>query len=205
MPFADFSVEKLIARTPMAVQYLWIVDVQIPGGNNARDLTLLAVSASIPGVTNEEIEVPYMNSRFWIAGRRNWETIDVTFREDESGLVTRNFYNWHNLIYNVEGYGEGGIPKEYKSRMDISLLTRKGEEIAQWLLYGVWPQTQPNTDLGYANEEVLEVAVTFRYDYWTRNPVSEKGLVETGLPGGGSLEIPGVPRPSIEAGVSIST
>jgi len=193
MPFEDFSVERLINRIPPALQYLWVVDVQIPGDSltDTRDMTLLARTAQIPGFTNGEITVPYMNSEFYIAGKRTWETMDITFMEDERGIITRSFYNWANLIYNVEGYGEGGVPKDYKSRIDVTLLTRKGEGIATWLMYGCWPTTIGNTEVSYTAEEVLEIPVTFRYDYWTRSAIAGR-IKEFGLPTGGRLDLPGV-------------
>lgn len=191
MAFEDFSVEKLAARKEPARLYLWTIDLVPPGASDVESLTLQARTVSLPGIENNEIVIPYMNSEFYIPAKRTWETLDIGFMENENGIITKTFYDWSNRIYNVEGYGEGGYQSDYKSRLDITPLTVKGEEIAQWIVYGCWPKTITAIDLDYESDAPMIVTVTFRFDYWIRNPVIGK-ISETGLPVSGQLNIPGV-------------
>jgi hypothetical protein len=169
MAFEDFSVEKLAARTPPARMYLWAVDLIPPGvGGDPSVLTLQARSCTIPGLTNNEITIPYMNSEFYIAGRRTWETFDIMFMENELGEVYKVFYDWCNKIYNVDGFGEGGVPRDYKARLDITRLTVAGATIDEFIVYGAWPTTIGTIDMAYDNEEIQTMTVTFRFDFWSR-------------------------------------
>jgi len=192
MPFEDFSVERLSGRTPPARSYLWTIDLTPPGTlPDPSLLTLQARTVSIPSMTDDEIEIPYMNSRFWIAGRRNWDTIDIQFMENEKGDIYQIFYDWKSKIYDVENFGTGGVPLDYKSRIDITKLTVKGEAIDEFILQGAWPSVLQNVDLDYGSDEVLLVSVTFRFDYWIRNPKKAK-LQATGVPSPGQLQAPGI-------------
>lgn len=169
MAFADFSVEKLAARNPPARMYLWTVELIPPGAKGDPSvLTMQARSCSIPGLTNNEIVIPFMNSEFYIAGRRTWETFDVVFMENELGEVYKIFYDWNNKIYNIDGYGEGGAPREYKARLDITRLTTKGSVIDEFIVYGAWPTAVGPIDMAYDNEEAQTMSITFRFDFWSR-------------------------------------
>ncbi len=39
------------------------------------------ISTSRPKVTINEVEIPFLNTSTYVAGRFNWESIDVTFKD----------------------------------------------------------------------------------------------------------------------------
>lgn len=192
MSFKEFNVERLAGRTPPARLYLWTVDLTPPGINLADPslLTMYARTCSLPGITNGEITIDYMNSQFYIAGKRTWDTFDVAFMENEKGDIYKVFYDWCNKIYNIEGFGEGGVPKDYKTRMDITRLDVKGNEIDQFIVIGAWPTTLGGIDFDYTSEDVQTITITFRFDYFTRNPKAAT-TQESGVPSF-NLEVPGI-------------
>lgn len=146
--------------------YLWMVEFDPPGGNG-RDLVLSARTASLPGVTREEYEVPFKNARFYICGKTGFETMDFTFMENESGNVRQTFEEWNNLLYNPAD-GTQKPPAEYKKDITIHLLSTEGEKTQTYKLIGCWPQNIPNTELTYDSNDPLMITITMRFDYYTK-------------------------------------
>ena len=146
--------------------YLWMVEFDPPGGNG-RDLVLSARTSALPGVTREEIEIPFKNARFWICGKTTYETMDFTFMETETGIVKDTFETWNNLLYNPET-GEQASASDYKKDITIHLLSTAGIKTQSYRLEGAWPQTMANVELTYDSNDPLLITVTFRFDSYVK-------------------------------------
>jgi len=190
MAFREFSIENLAGKTPPARTYLWLVFITPISSSGPSDLlTAYARKCGIPSLDMGEQTITYMNSRFYIATRKDWSTTDVTFLDNEKGEIYGMFYRWHLRMYNVEGAGEGAVPKEYKSRMDIHRLTVKGDTIDEFQFYGVWPKTVSALDMDYEADGATTFSVTFRYDFFLRNP--NQDTFYEGFPSS-DLSVPGI-------------
>ena len=146
--------------------YLWMVEFDPPGGGG-RDLVLSARTANLPGITREEIEIPFKNSRFWICGKTNYETIDFSFMETEAGIVRNTFEKWNLLLYNP-ATGTQKPASEYKKDITMHLLSTEGAKTQSYRLEGAWPFTMGNTELTYDTNDPLVLTITFRYDSYTK-------------------------------------
>ena len=51
-------------------------------------------SASRPSITQNEVEIPFLNTSTWVIGRFTWEAIDVTFRDPIGPSASQAIMEW---------------------------------------------------------------------------------------------------------------
>lgn len=162
------QVTQLTQVGDFARSYLWFVQFpNIPGGGDARSLKVLAETASIPGVSNEAIELTYMAMKFKIAGRQSYDhTLDMTFRETSTMIVSRALLNWHKQITD-NTLGIGKSPNDYKiDGVQFHLLDPSAKAIAVFNVNGMYLENLPSFELNYDSSEIIKRSATFSFDTW---------------------------------------
>jgi len=130
------------------------------------ELSAYAKTVDLPNISKEPIIHEYMNSKIMYAGRdSSSKTFQATFWDDESLIIMDYMHRWMALSGDIE-FGDGITKKDYIKRVDIKLkdvtdlLTTGNIEI-----YNVFPTELTTTTLSYENSDVLEISMTFAYDY----------------------------------------
>ena len=54
-------------------------------------------SASRPSITQNEVEIPFLNTSTWVIGRFTWESISVTFRDPIGPSAAQAIMEWVRL------------------------------------------------------------------------------------------------------------
>ena len=148
---------------------MWQVLIPVPvGGGDPVTYQIRAQSSQIPGRSNDDISLPYMQTAgIVVAGKlafpHKWA---CTFIEGEDKLVFDAIHSWQQLIvHDVAGIGVGD--PSYKTDVYITLLTTQGDTFMALKIKGAW--IQQNADLGLtyaAGDGTVKYAVTFTYDSW---------------------------------------
>ena len=77
-------------------------------------------SASRPSITQNEVEIPFLNTSTWVIGRFTWESISVTFRDPIGPSAAQAIMEWVRLqsesITGRQGYAAG-----YKKDIDLEM------------------------------------------------------------------------------------
>lgn len=149
---------------------LFKVEVNNPiVGDADTAITFQAKAASAPALTLNEIEFPYMARKVYFAGAQAFEAWNVTVAEDEDFLVRNSLETWSNYINSVQGNVRKfatANPAEYKTTAKISQLSKDGQVLRLYQMFGVWPQAIAAIDYSWENDAIAEYDVTFRFDYF---------------------------------------
>lgn len=142
-------------------QYQWIL--RIPGIDGEKVLELSLRGGALPSESSEEIEIPILNGRVYVAGRQQYDSGSFTFNDyvdqDTMGLIGL----WRDKIYNpktkIQGYAAN-----YKFKGELVLYGPDYTVERIWWLHGLWPQAVNNGTISYESSETVQIEVTFRYD-----------------------------------------
>ena len=121
-------------------------------------------TASRPSMTIGEVEIPYMKTSSWVAGRVTWENFDVTFIDSIGPSTSQAIMKW---IYQcvVPESGRMGFAASYKKELVLKLLGPAGTEVEKWVIRGAWPVSASFGDLDYSSEDLTDVTVSIKFDY----------------------------------------
>lgn len=127
------------------------------------DVELAVNSMSLPVISTEPIEIPFMNETRKVAGKIMVEVGELTVRDyidpDIAGLVE----NWMGKVRNVK---EGKIYKarDYKSDGTIYTYDGEGNIHQQWRLVGCWPTNYNPGQLDYSASDQVLITLSISID-----------------------------------------
>lgn len=120
-------------------------------------------STSRPTVTINSVEVPFLNTSTYVAGRFNWETIDATFKDPIGPSASQALMEWVRLCAESVT-GRMGYSAGYKKDIDLELLDPPGGVVQKWRLEGVFITSANFGSLDYSDDAIADIAVTLRPD-----------------------------------------
>ena len=148
-------------------QYLWALS--IGGGIEAW----MCRTVKRPDINFEEITLDYMNTRRYLAGKFDWQTLDVTLLDPIDNSAADAVIAWIRTV--GDEYSTAKFPaSDYKRQITITLLDGAGLGIETWVLEGVWPQATNFGDLDYSANDPVEITMTLRYDRAWRTSVASQ-------------------------------
>ena len=139
------------------------------------ELTKQVISADRPKVNFEEIEVPTYNSRAYLAGRHNWEPINLELRDDVNNRVQTMVGEQIQKQFDFyeQSSAASGIDYKFTTRIEI-LDGGNGANTPNVLdtfeLYGCFVQNVNYNSLGYAENSAVTVTLAIRYDNAIQTP-----------------------------------
>lgn len=120
-------------------------------------------SGSRPAITIEEVPIQFLNTETYVAGRFNWETIDVTFRDPIGPSAAQAMMEWVRL-HAESVTGRMGYAAGYKKDVELELLDPTGVVIEKWILQGTMLTNVNFNDLDYGSSDVADINATLRFD-----------------------------------------
>lgn len=121
------------------------------------------MSASRPTVTINSTEVAFLNTSTFVAGRFNWDTIDVTFRDPIGPSASQALMEWIRLCAESVT-GRMGYAAGYKKDIDLELLDPPGAVVQKWRLEGVFITSANFGSLSYDDDAIADITCTLRPD-----------------------------------------
>jgi hypothetical protein len=120
-------------------------------------------TASRPKATIGSVEIPFMNTSTWVAGRFKWDAISLTFRDPIGPSASQALMEWFRqhaeTVTGRMGYAAG-----YKKDIEIDMLDPTGVAVERWRCEGVFITDLNFQDLSYAEEGLAEIQVTIQPD-----------------------------------------
>lgn len=154
-----------------AVPNRFEVIITRPGGSatESRKVSMRCESINLPGrnlnsTTDSNIYGP---TREIVDGVTYADDINMTFQAS-SGLEERVFFEeWQALAFDERSWNVGYY-NDYISTVDIYVLDRQNQRRFGLKLHEAFPKTIGATELSQsANNELIKLAVTFSFRYWT--------------------------------------
>ena len=123
----------------------------------------LMKTAARPTIAIEEIEVPFINSTRYLAGKTKFETLAVTLHDPIAPSGAQQVMEWVRTHFESVS-GRGGYADFYKRDCQLKLLDPVGTVVELWDLKGAFLTNATFGDLDYAAEDPTEVSLTLRFD-----------------------------------------
>ena len=120
-------------------------------------------STSRPTITIKDIEIPFLNTSTYVAGRFSWGTISVTFRDPIGPSASQALMEWVRLCAESVT-GRMGYAAGYKKDVDLEMLDPTGVVVERWKMEGCFLTTVNFQSLSYSDDKVMTIQATLRPD-----------------------------------------
>ncbi len=140
------------------------------GGADSQPVSMQAVTVTRPKITFDEIELHRYNSRAWVAGKHNWEPMNLTLEDDVTGTassVIQAQLQKQQWLIGAEGQwlaaaGEGSL---YKFVTYLDMLDGNDQVIEKWTVEGCFIQNADYGDLDYSANDKVTITLAVRFDH----------------------------------------
>jgi len=120
-------------------------------------------SAKRPSATIKDVEIPFLNTSTYVAGRFVWETIDVTFKDPIGPSASQALMEWFRL-HAESVTGRMGYAAGYKKDIELEMLDPVGVVVEKWILQGTFLTKLGFGDLDYSRDDLATITCTLRMD-----------------------------------------
>lgn len=135
----------------------------------ATELTKQVMDVTRPTVNFDEIEIPVYNSRVYLAGKPQFDTITLNLRDDASGevqkLVGQQIQKQFDFI--EQASARSGIDYKFTTRIEIldgGNANLEPQVLETTNMYGCMVTSANYNDLNYGTNDPVQVSLTVRFD-----------------------------------------
>ena len=154
---------------------------------DSQALTFQAITCDRPKLSFEKVTLDRYNSRAYVAGKHQFDPINVTFEADIGGnvasVIQRQLEQQQRII------GMSAAPRlpsalagqEYKFSITQEILDGDNTPIEVWYIEGAWIENTDYTDLDYAASETIKIQLTISYDHARQEILGLPGRATGGM------------------------
>ena len=121
-------------------------------------------STARPHITINPVEIPFLNTSTYVAGRFTWGTINVKFRDPIGPSASQALMEWVRL-HAESVTGRMGYAAGYKKDIDLEMLDPTGVVIEKWSLIQCFLTDVDFGSVGYTDDGLADISLTLRPDY----------------------------------------
>lgn len=159
------------------LQYRFRVVFENLGVSTPRtELTKQVIDFTRPAVTFANIDVPVYNSTVRLLGKHEWADITCNIRDDASGSVAKLVGEQlqKQLDFMEQASAASGIDYKFITRLEMLDGGNGAHEptvLETWEIYGCYLQGVNYGSLSYGTSEVVQIALTLRFDNALQTPL----------------------------------
>lgn len=120
-------------------------------------------SANRPKVSQNVVEIPFLNTSTWVAGRFTWDSISVTFRDPIGPSASQALMEWFRL-HSESVTGRQGYAAGYKKDVELEMLDPTGVVVEKWIMQGIVLGNLDFGSLDYSDDALADVTVDMQPD-----------------------------------------
>lgn len=120
-------------------------------------------TAARPTVATERLEIPWINSRRYIAGKTTFSEMNVTLMDPIAPSGSQQVQEWIRLHFESVS-GRSGYADYYKRDIQLKMLDPTGTVVELWDIVGAFLTNVTFGELSYEGQEAIEIALTISYD-----------------------------------------
>ena len=174
------------------LQYRFRVNFLNFGTGATIELTKQVVDITRPQVSFGEITIPVYNSTLYLAGRHEWQALTVNVRDDALGQVSKLVGQQLQKQLDFVEQASAATGQDYKFQTNIEILdggngTSAPVVLETWECYGCFLQQANYNNLNYGTNEVVQIAMTIRFDNAVQSPLTSGVGTSVGRVLGGSV------------------
>ena len=123
----------------------------------------LIKTANTPTINTAGIEIPFMNSTRYIAGKTKFDAISCTLHDPIAPSGAQQVMEWVRTHFESVS-GRSGYADFYKRDCQLKLLDAVGTVVELWDITGCFLESAGCGDLDYGSEDPAEISLTIRFD-----------------------------------------
>ena len=120
-------------------------------------------TAARPQVTTEEVEIPFINSRRYLAGKTTFSQMNVTLHDPIAPSGAQQVMEWIRLHFESVS-GRSGYADFYKRDIQLKMLDPVGTVVELWDIKGAFITDANFNEVTYEDGAPVEISLTLRYD-----------------------------------------
>lgn len=142
------------------------------------ELTKQVMSFSRPEVQFGEITIDIYNSKLKLAGKHEWQDLQVQLRDDAGGNVAKLVGEQLQKQLDFAEMSSAAAGIDYKFTLTCEILDGGNGEteptvLETWELYGCYLTTVNYEDLDYSESAPVTLTLTVRYDNALQTPIGD--------------------------------
>jgi len=142
------------------------------------ELTKQVMSFSRPEVQFDDITIDIYNSKLRLAGKHEWQDIQVELRDDAGGNVAKLVGEQLQKQLDFAEMSSAAAGIDYKFTLTCEILDGGNGEteptvLETWELYGCYLTTVNYEDLDYSDSAPVTLTLTVRYDNALQTPIGD--------------------------------
>ena len=159
------------------LKYRFRVSFENFGVSNPKtELTKQVMEAKRPSVTFGDIVVDVYNSKVKLAGKPEWADMTVKLRDDASGNVSRLVGEQLQKQFDFMNQASAAAGIDYKFFTRLEMLDGGNGAstpvvLETWEIVGCYLQGVDYGSVNYANNDIVTVDLTIKYDNATQAPI----------------------------------
>lgn len=118
-------------------------------------------TAARPSIKINSVEMPFLNTSTFVAGRFNWDPISVKFRDPIGPSATQALMEWVRLCAESVT-GRMGYAAGYMKTVDLEMLDPAGVVVEKWLLVNSFLTDVSFGSLAYSSDAVANITASLR-------------------------------------------
>jgi hypothetical protein len=120
-------------------------------------------SAARPSITINPVEIPFLNTSTYVAGRFKWNTINVKFRDPIGPSASQALMEWVRLCAESVT-GRMGYAAGYKKDVNLEMLDPTGVVVEKWILEDTFLTSVNFDSLAYSQDAIATISATLQMD-----------------------------------------
>ena len=120
-------------------------------------------SAARPKITIQSKDIAFLNTKTYVAGMFEWNTISVTFRDPIGPSAAQALMEWVRL-HAESVTGRMGYAAGYKKNVDLEMLDPTGVVVEKWILEGTIITKVAWGNVAYSDDKLADFDVTLQPD-----------------------------------------
>jgi hypothetical protein len=120
-------------------------------------------TAKRPNLKITSTPIPFLNTSTYVAGRFEWQEINVTFRDPIGPSASQALMEWVRLCAESVT-GRMGYAAGYKKNVDLEMLDPTGVVVEKWILEGTWLQDVNFDTVAYNSDAIASITAVLRPD-----------------------------------------
>jgi len=119
----------------------------------------LVQTSGRPTIKINSVEIPFMNSMDYVAGRTTFGTIQIEFLSVIGPSTSQKVMEWVRLHYESTT-GRAGYAAGYKKNLVLKDLDPTGESVSKWTLIGCMITDVSFDSNDHGSDDILKVTIT---------------------------------------------
>lgn len=120
-------------------------------------------STARPHITIGATEIQFLNTSTFVAGRFNWQTIPVVFRDPIGPSAAQALMEWVRL-HAESVTGRMGYAAGYKKDVTLEMLDPTGVAVEKWIMQGCFLTDVDFQAVTYSDDGLQTISCTMRPD-----------------------------------------